>query len=76
MNNLLLEQQQKSERIVILTKFIHSHPEARELKRAIAVKMVLQGEPYFKITKFLGMNKSCIKIGNKDLKLKDYMISS
>ncbi len=60
MNNFLLEQQQKSERVAILTEFINSHPEARELKRAIAVKMVLQGEPYSKITKFLGMNKSCI----------------
>ncbi|MBN3887323.1 IS630 family transposase [Nostoc sp.] len=60
MKNFLLEQQQKSERIGILTEFIHSHPEARELKRAIAVKMVLQGEPYSQITKLVGMNKSCI----------------
>ncbi|MDF5722728.1 MAG: helix-turn-helix domain-containing protein [Rhizonema sp. PD37] len=60
MNNFLLEQQQKSERIAILTEFIHSHPEARELKRAIAVKMALQGKPYSKITKVLAMNKSCI----------------
>lgn len=60
MNNFLLEQQEKSDRIAILTEFIHSHAEARELKRAIAVKMALQGEPYSKITKFLGMNKSCI----------------
>ncbi len=40
MKNFLLEQQQKSERIGILTELIHSHPEARELKRAIAVKIV------------------------------------
>ncbi|MEH2071032.1 MAG: IS630 family transposase [Nostoc sp.] len=60
MKNFLLEQQQKSERIAILTEFIHSHPEARELKRAIAVKMALQDEPYSKITKLLGMHKSCI----------------
>ena len=60
MNNFLREQQKKSERIAILTEFIHSHPEARELKRAIAVKMALQGEPYSNITKLLGMNKSCI----------------
>lgn len=60
MKNFLLEQQQKSERIAILTELIHSHPEARELKRAIAVKMALQGEAYSKITQLLGMNKSCI----------------
>ncbi len=60
MKNFLLEQQQKEERIGILTKFIQSSPEARELKRAMAVKMALQGELYSKITQLLGMNKSCI----------------
>ncbi|MEH2252005.1 IS630 family transposase [Nostoc sp.] len=59
MNKFLLEQQ-KSKRIAILTEFIHSDPESRELQRVIAVKMALQGEPYSKITKLLGMNKSCI----------------
>ncbi|WP_442949160.1 helix-turn-helix domain-containing protein [Nostoc sp.] len=39
---------------------MHSHPEAKEFKRAIAVKMALQGEPYSKITKLLGINKSYI----------------
>jgi len=60
MKNFLLKQQQESERIAILTKFIHSNPEARELKRAMAVKMALQGEPYSNITKISGMHKSCI----------------
>lgn len=60
MKNFLLEQQQKSERIAILTSFIDSNPEARELKRALAVKMALQGEAYSNITKLLGMHKSCI----------------
>ena len=60
MKNFLLEQQQKEERIGILTKFIQSNPEARELKRAMAVKMALQGEAYSKITQLLGINKSCI----------------
>lgn len=44
MKNFLLEQQQLAERIAILTQFIQSNPEARELKRAVAVKMALQGE--------------------------------
>ncbi len=60
MKNFLLEQQQKSERISILTEFIQSNPSARELKRALAVKLALQGTPYAKITTLLGMHKSCI----------------
>jgi len=60
MKNFLLEQQKKEERLAILTEFIQSNPEARELKRAMAVKMALQGRLYSKITKFLGMHKSCI----------------
>ncbi len=60
MRNFLLEQQRKSERIAILTEFIDNHPEERELKRALAVKMALQGELYANITQLLGMHKSCI----------------
>lgn len=45
---------------MILTEFIQSNPEARELRRAVAVKMALAGEPYSKITKLIGMHKSCI----------------
>jgi len=60
MKNLLLEEQQKSEKIAILREFIHSNPDARELKRALAIKMALQGEPYSRITRFLSSNKSFI----------------
>ena len=60
MKNFLLEQQQKSEKIVILTQFIQSNPEPREMKRALAVKMALQEEPYSNITQLLGMHKSSI----------------
>lgn len=60
MHNFLLEQQQKEEKIAILAAFIHSNPDARELKRAIAVKMAIENEPYSNITKLLGMHKSCI----------------
>lgn len=62
MRNFLLEQQQKAEKIAILTQFIQSNPEGRELKRAVAVKMALQGEPYDKISKLLDMHKSSISI--------------
>lgn len=60
MKNFLLELQEKAERITVLTAFIQTNPEARELQRALAVKMALQGEAYAKITKVLGMHKSCI----------------
>jgi putative transposase len=70
MKNFLLEQQQLEERITILTEFIQSNPEARELKRALAVKMALQGELYSNITKLLGMHKSCITIWKKKFEAK------
>jgi putative transposase len=60
MENFLLEQQQLAERISILTEFIQTNPSARELKRALAVKLALQSTPYTKITTLLGMHKSCI----------------
>ncbi len=60
MKNFLLEQQQKDEKIAILTQFIGSKPEARELKRALAVKMALQDTPYAKITELVGIHKTCI----------------
>ena len=58
MKNFLLEQQQKDEKIAILNQFIGSKPEARELKRALAVKMALQGTPYAKITELLGLQRT------------------
>jgi putative transposase len=70
MRNFLLEQQQKEEKIAILTGFIHSNPEARELKRALAVKMALEGEAYSKITKLLGINKSYITIWKQKFEAK------
>jgi len=70
MRNFLLEQQQKSERLAILTEFIQSNPEARELKRALAVKMAIQGQPYSKITEFLGVHKSCITIWKQKFEAK------
>lgn len=60
MRNFLLEDQLHAERIMLLTEFIQSNPDARELKRALAVKMALQGEGYSQIKKLLGMHPSCI----------------
>lgn len=60
MKSFLPERQQTKERIAILTELIQSNPEPRELKRALAVKMVLQDETYANITKLLSMHKSSI----------------
>ena len=62
MKNFLLERQKKAERIALLSEFIKSNPDARELKRALAVEMALAGEPYGKISQLLGMPKSCITL--------------
>ena len=60
MRNFLLEHQQKVDKISALTEFIRGNPDSRELKRALAVKMALEGKPYSNITQLLGMHKSCI----------------
>jgi transposase len=62
MRNFLLERQKQAERMALLSEFIKSNPDGRELKRAVAVKMALAGEPYRKISQFLGMPKSCITL--------------
>ncbi len=54
MHNFLLEQKIKNEEIKSLEDFVDSNPEARELKRALAVKMAVQGQPYKNISKLLG----------------------
>lgn len=60
MKNILLEPQIKAEKIDYLTEFISKNPDAREIKRALAIKMALADEPYTNITKLLGIHKSCI----------------
>ncbi|MCC5626306.1 helix-turn-helix domain-containing protein [Nostoc sp. CHAB 5715] len=62
MRNILREFEDQAEKISILTAFIESNPEPREMQRALAVKMALQGESYRKITELLSMHKSCITI--------------
>lgn len=60
MKNFLLEDQQRAERLTRLAQFIDSNPEPRELKRALAVKLAIEGEPYSKISQLLGMQKPSI----------------
>jgi putative transposase len=54
MNNLQLPQKDLEKEIAQLESFIKSDIDARELKRAIAVRMALEGNLYPKISKMLG----------------------
>ncbi|MBD0300070.1 MAG: helix-turn-helix domain-containing protein, partial [Nitrososphaera sp.] len=56
----MLEDQLYAERIILLAEFIQSNPDTRELKRALAVKMALQGQSYSQIKELLGIHPSCI----------------
>ena len=57
---MLIENRQNKERLAKLREFIRSNPEARELKRAIAVKMVLEGKVYLEISRLLEVSPSSI----------------
>ena len=57
MNNLQLPQKDMEKEIAQLESFIKSDIDARELKRAIAVRMALEGNLYHKISKLLGVSK-------------------
>ncbi|MEG4855508.1 helix-turn-helix domain-containing protein [Microcoleus sp. B5-D4] len=57
MNNLQLQEKDLEKEIAQLEDFIKSDIDARELKRAIAVRMVLSGNIYHEISKILGVSK-------------------
>ena len=57
MNNLQLPQKDMEKEISQLESFIKSDIDARELKRAIAVRMALEGKLYHEISKVLGVSE-------------------
>lgn len=61
MDNTQPVYEQNEASIAVLSKFIQSDPDPRELKRALAVKLALAGHPYANITELLGLHKSAIK---------------
>ncbi len=65
MDNFLWEQKKKDESIAILEVFITSNPDARELKRALAVKMTIASYPEQNITKLLGVSQLFIRTWKK-----------
>lgn len=60
MDNADSTSEQKKASIAVLTEFIQSNPDARELKRALAVKLAVVGKPDAEITELLGLHKSSI----------------
>lgn len=57
MDNFLLTQRQKEEEIASLDTLIKSNPDPRELKRALAVKMAIEGNTQKKVAQILGVSQ-------------------
>jgi putative transposase len=70
MNNLQLPQKDREKEIAQLESFIKSDIDARELKRAIAVRMALSGNIYHEISKILGVSNFFIGYWKKQFKTK------
>jgi transposase len=68
MYNFLLEQKIKDEEISSLESFIKSNIDVREFKRAIAVKMAIEGYPYKLISQLLGVGKDFVGDWKKKFK--------
>lgn len=64
-SNLSLNNEEQTQAINTLTQFIDRNPEPRELKRALAVKMSLEGISYRKIQQILGMSPTRISVWKK-----------
>lgn len=60
-----LNNEEQTQAIDSLTQFIARNPEPRELKRALAVKMSLEGISYRKIQQILGMSPTRISVWKK-----------
>jgi putative transposase len=70
MNNLQLPQKDMEKEIAQLESFIKSDIDARELKRAIAVRMALSGTIYYEISRILGVSNFFIGYWKKQFKTK------
>ncbi|MEG5116843.1 helix-turn-helix domain-containing protein [Microcoleus sp. A2-C5] len=70
MNNLQLPQKDMEKERVALESFIKSDRTVREIKRAIAVRMAIEGKFYHEISKFLGVSKFFIGYWKKQFKTK------
>jgi putative transposase len=68
MNNLQLPHKDMEKEIAQLESFIKSDIDARELKRAIAVRTALEGKLYHEISKMLGVSEFFVGYWKKILK--------
>ena len=68
MYNFPLERKLKDKEIAALESLIESNPDARELKRGLAVKMAIEEYPYQRITQLLGVSSFCISDWKKKFK--------
>lgn len=69
MDNFLLTQKQKDEEIASLNTLIKSNPDPRELKRALAVKMAIEGEPPKKVAQLLSVSQYFVADWKKAFKI-------
>jgi putative transposase len=69
MDNPLIKQQEEYNKIANLVDLIKSNPDPRELKRALAVKMSIEGHHEQTITQLLGVSKSFIRDWKKAFKV-------
>jgi len=70
MNNLQLQQKDREKEIAQLEFFIKSDIDARELKRAIVVRMALSGNIYHEISLSLAVSNFFIGYWKKQFKTK------
>lgn len=70
MNKLQLTQKELEAEKIFLEYFIESYIDARELKRALAVRMAMVGESYNKISKILGVSEFFVGYWKKQFKTK------
>ena len=70
MNKLQMQQKDREKEIASLESFIKSDIDARELKRAIAVRMALSGNIYQEISNILGVSNFFIGYWKKQFKTK------
>jgi transposase len=69
MDNLLIKQQEKYDKIKSLEGLIKSNSDPRELKRALAVKMSLEGYSDQIIAQLLGVSTSFVRDWKKAFKV-------
>ena len=69
MDNPLIKQQEEYKKIAGLISLINSNPDPRELKRALAVKMSIDGHPDRTIAELLGVSNNFIRDWKKAFKV-------